>query len=226
MRHLLFLLSVVGLILVGCGKSDSPSGVTISSAPAAPALMRLVDSFSLPSHPRAALTQLAICVKRVRIDGDDDKAIKKTGEVGDNGETDPDDIKFSPGLIKLVVAGQPAASTDLTWGKVVLPLGFKVKRIRMKVKKDAALCTDSTFDPNGDSSIYGIRAGNQIFSANNDIEFKFKFSPSIDVADGGVLRVTLDAFTTALKNAVAASDITGNSLKSVIEAAEGDAAKK
>ena len=220
---LIFLLTLCAF-LSGCGTSKD--NTTISSAPVSASLMRLDNFLAPPANGRAAITQLAICVKRVRIDGDDDQAIKKAGEVDDDGTKDPSDIKFAPGLIKLVVASEPASTGEMNWGTVTLPTGTKVKRIRLKVKKDAALCTDATFNPNGDSSIYGMRVGNAVFSANNDIEFKFTFSPSIDIGVGTVIKLTLDTFITAIKDAVAESDITGNNLKSVIENKEGTASKK
>lgn len=224
MKITVFFLFSLSAFLTGCGKGTADN-TTITTAPANATRMLLSDFFAAPSDNRTALTQLAICVKRVQIDGDDDLPIKKTGEVAEDGTKDPSDIKFSPGLIKLITAGQPTSTADMKWGTVTLPTGFKVKRIKMKVKKDAALCTDATFDPNGDSSVYGIRTGNSIFSMNNDVEFKFKFTPSIDIGDGTVLKLTLDTFITAIKDAAAASDISGNNLKTLIETKEGTATK-
>lgn len=232
MKGYLLSFLLFGALLVGCGKSNSGTGnVDFYSAPATPT-RALFSAFSMDqgrfwaADTRVALQQLAICVKRVRLDGDDDQAVKKAGETGDSGEQDPDDITFKPGLVKLISGGAAISSTDFKWGTASIPVGFKLKRIRMKIKKDATLCADSTFDPNGDSSIYGIRTGNQIFSTNSDVEFKFRFNPSIDIADGSAVRLTLDTFVTAIKNAAQVSDITGNSLKSLIEGGEGSCDKK
>lgn len=207
-------------VLIGCGKKSGTGDVTISSdtfatsgnaivsahalvSPTAFAVLDLSRSYSVA--PSTTVTDFKICVKRIKLEGDDDQPRKKEGEKGDNGESDPDDIKFAPGLIDVGSGGEK------TWGTVNLPTGFKLKKIKIKVKKDKDLCGVD----------YSVKFNSA--TTDQDVEFKWKFEPPIDL-DAGVISLRLNEVIAALRQA--GDDGTLASLKTHCESIESSGRKK
>ena len=140
-----------------------------------------------------------VCVKRIRMQDEDGETVKSD----DDDKNDGDDIRFEPGLID-VTNGLPAE-----WGKVEIPTGFKLSRMQIKVKKDEALCGVN----------YSVKFNAE--TTPQDIEFKFRFDPAIDVSDGSTLNISMAQVVEELR--LRADNTVGHigSMKERIEAVEG-----
>ncbi|MCM2276449.1 MAG: hypothetical protein NDJ89_00040 [Oligoflexia bacterium] len=204
--------AVMSALTTGCGKSTAD--IAISSDPVAftGAAGRIDPGSSLMSLAgigSSALTDttdFSFCVRRVKLEGEDDQPVKKDDETGMNGEKDPDDISFAPGLITI----EPNVAVN--WGVANIPVGFKLKRIKIKVHKDQDLCGVN----------YSVKYNG--VSQTEDIEFKFRFEPALDLdSDTSAIAVSLDSVVTALRNA---GEVGVNQIKSIIEGAEGSARQK
>jgi hypothetical protein len=191
------------LLLTACGKTGTVSIKSESYATSgASSLMADRDSLALVT-PSTNVSDFKICVKRIRLQDEDGEAVSKDGETGENGEKDVDDIRFSPGLIDLT-DGLPE-----DWGKVEVPVGFKLSRLTVKVKKDESVCGVN----------YSVKFNSA--SSPQDIEFKFKFDPAVELSDGSTLNVSMAKVVEQLRLAVDSGDIA--SMKERIEAVEGAA---
>lgn len=210
MKHLIqysLIFTALSVVMLGCGKSSSgPNGATVQSAAFSPTGASALGTF----FATTTVTTFKICVKRIELDGDDDKPVKKEGEVGDNGEANPDDIKFAPGLIDL------SDGTAKSWGNVTIPAGFNLKRIKVKIKKDKALC----------GTEYSVKFNE--FEDPRDVEFRFRFNPSVPISSTSpVLTLSFKTVVDALKAAADAGTLAGSKIKEAVEvdAAEGAAQK-
>ncbi len=217
------LLSITSAALTGCGAGTGD--VTLSSGAysttgavtlAASQLGLDPGAQFLSAFQAATVSDFKFCVKRVKLENEDGSAQKKEGEKGDGGEADVDDIKFAPGLISV------GSGTAVDWGAVNIPVGFKLRKIKVKVKKDSDLCGVNysvKFTSGSGSCTSGCET-------DQDVEFKWKFEPALDLDSGTrALELSLSTVVTALR---AWADSPTGSLKDKIEAdaSEGSAAKK
>ncbi len=210
----------LSILATACGKQQT-ADVSISSAPVsftgATSLMS-VDPVSnalsfvgAPSASVVSATDFSFCVKRVKLEGEDGQPVKKDGETGESGEKDADDISFTPGLITIT------DNTTVDWGKMNIPVNFKLKKIKIKVKKAPSLCNGAT---------YSVKFNG--FETPEDIEFKWKFEPALELDSAtGALQLSLASVVNALRTALTDSaSFNGADLKSHIEAIEESAEKK
>lgn len=199
MRNFRFLFLGV-LLLTACGKEVA---LKISSASfATTGATALLGFLATPSAP---VTEFKFCVKRVKLQGEDDSPIRKEGEKGENGEDHPDDIRFAPGLIDI----SDGKAHD--WGTMEIPTGFKLKRIQIKVRKDQELCGVN----------YSVKFNDAI--AVENFEIKWRFNPPIDLASNiDVLELSFNNLVASLRQA-ADEERLNNQLKERIEEIEEQA---
>ncbi|MBC7691569.1 MAG: hypothetical protein H7222_07350 [Methylotenera sp.] len=199
--QVLFLIASSSLTLSACGKGDG--SVTVQSAAYPTSGAASVQSNSRDAAtvtPTATVTDFKLCIKTIKLEDEDGKAQK---------EEDQEEIVFSPGLIDVT------AGIEKAWGNVKVPVGFKLSRIRIKVKKDQALCGVS----------YSLSFNGQ--TTPEDIEFRFKFDPAVDFEDGNTLNLSLNTVVSKLRQAIdSAPGGSISSLKSQIENVEGSGVKK
>ena len=204
-------ISIVGLGLiffVGC--AQRAADVTISSAAFPTSGTALSSVMSLA--PSTTVSAFKICVKRVKLEDADGKTVKKDNETGDAGEKDADDIRFAPGMIDV------SAGTAIDWGKANIPVGFKLSKLKIKVKKDNTLCPGMS----GHSIIFNSQ------STDEDVEFRFKFNPALDLnSDTGALAISLNTVVGAIRAAADSNPSNfGQAIKATIESNEGGGQKK
>jgi hypothetical protein len=180
--------------VMGCGKD----GVTIGNS-------AVSSSSGAVRMAASSIEEFKFCVSRVRLETEEEK------NASDASSTEEDDndgkaIEFNPGLIDL----SSGAAAD--WGQLVIPEKAKVVRIKIKVKKNEALCgTNYSLIYNG-------------LSTPRDIEFRWKFDPAIDV-DGttSALRLSFQEIVAALQTSAMSDEL---QLKDRTEAVEGSALKE
>ncbi|MBI3534146.1 MAG: hypothetical protein HY072_01490 [Deltaproteobacteria bacterium] len=200
---LVFILLIVPSLLfqTGCGTTvGNPvtSDITISSdafsLAGLGAIFMTAEKQEFITSPEVyfatSVTEFKFCVKRIKLEDEDGNAKKKDGETGDDGEKDPEDIRFSPGLIDL------SAGIVQDWGTVNIPIGFKLKKIKIKVKQDKTLCGVN----------YSVKFNTQ--EANEDIEFKWKFNPALDLTNAvSALKLSFSTIISTLKAAADAGTL-------------------
>ncbi|MCM2323376.1 MAG: hypothetical protein NDJ90_08955 [Oligoflexia bacterium] len=197
----------------GCGSSTevmiSSKAVSFTDATGRVGADALSVGFTLGDGPSIALvdaTDFKLCVRRIKLFDEDGKAVKKDDETGLNGEKDPDDISFAPGLINI----QNGVAQD--WGVANVPAGFQLTKMTVKVHRDEGLC----------GVPYSVKFND--VTQTEDVEFKFRFSPAIDLDDDtGAIALSLDAVVSALRNAASLGE---NNMKSYIEGVEGSAYRR
>jgi hypothetical protein len=171
-------------LLVGCGQNTITIGNTAFTG-ASGFIRMAVDP----------VTEFKFCVSRVRLETQAEKDSNDTNAIDD-----AHSVQFAPGLIDI------GAGTAKDWGAVAIPAKAQVVRMKLKVKKDAAVCgVDYSLIYNG-------------LSTPRDIEFRWKFEPAIDV-DGATaaLRVSFDEVVAALQASAMSDEL---QLKDRIEAVE------
>lgn len=211
-RYLLTSLAVISTVpITGCGKKAGD--VTVESAtfntsgeallareklnPNSEALARFYpDEIVAAVSPTTTVTDFKICVRKVKLENEDGKTEQKD---------DQDEIEFKPGLIDLT------AGTAKSWGTMNVPVGFKLKKIKIKVKKDKDLCGVD----------YSIKFNSA--TTDQDVEFKWKFEPAIDLDAGNKLSLALATVVSALRQAGDAGTL--SSLKDHVENTEGSGSK-
>ncbi|MBI4924925.1 MAG: hypothetical protein HY843_03290 [Bdellovibrio sp.] len=198
------------LFQTGCGTTvGNPvtSDITISSDSFSLAGLGAIFITSPEVYFATSVNEFKFCVKRIKLEDEDGNAKKKDGETGDDGEKDPEDIRFAPGLIDL------SAGVVKDWGTVNIPIGFKLKKIKIKVKKDKTLCGVN----------YSVRFNTQ--EASEDIEFKWKFSPALDLTNAvSALKLSFSTIMSTLRAAADAGTLA--QIKSHIEGVEDAASEK
>lgn len=208
-------LLVIGIsaFISGCGKTKSgdvsvESGAFSTSGNALIARESLSEnselfSFLSPSDPVLALapttavTDFKICVKKVKLENEDGGVEKKD---------DQEEIEFKPGLIDL------SSGAAKSWGAMNIPVGFKLKKIKIKVQKDKDLCGVD----------YSIKFNDQ--TTTEDVEFKWKFEPAIELEAGNALTLAISSVVSALRSAGDAGTLAN--VKSHIESIEESGSKK
>lgn len=193
----------------GCGTRVG-TGVTIRSAPFAIAgvttapqstLTALADDLFRFSSARTAapsVTDFKFCLKALKLEADDGKYADKDGSGS---------VEFKVGLLD-VSNGQ-----EKVWATSNLPTGFRLRRIKAEVHKDFDVCNVN----------YSVKFNG--FESQNDVEFKFKFEPPVDVTLGTSLRVALSSFVAALRAAASSASLNENNLKDYVEGLEESGTK-
>lgn len=220
--HLVFGLAALSAAMgAGCAKqstsdiaiSSSAVSFTGSSARVASELPG-AEFLSMPGIGSANeqlqdLTHLSFCVKRVRLEGEDDEAVVKDDDDQESEESGY--IQFTPGLITIT------GGAAVNWGTANLPVDFKLKRIKVKVQKSSQNCSGAEY------SVKVGLGGNDILHTE-DIEFRWRFNPALELDSAtGAIELSLDSIVTALRNA-AVTD--ASHIKQAIENTEGSGKKK
>lgn len=190
----------LGLALVSSGCGQGVTGeVKVQS-----------ESLSIPQSAVSAAeaetqaTEFKICVRRIRLERDDDESA--TSKESGTDEADEDGyVEFSPGLIDLT----DGKSKD--WGEIRVPVGFKLKRIKIKVQKHEQLCGVD----------YSLKYG--AATTNRDLEFRWRFNPEVELKDGSTVKLELEKAIAAIRAAAQANDF--NKVKDYLDRCEDDAAK-
>lgn len=193
---ILFLGGVLFLVVAGCGtKTGNPAVPIVSGAfnPAGGAL-------AFFQNYAAVVSDFKFCVKRVRLENDNDEPVS-----GDSNG----DITFQPGLIDV------SSGEVKEWGRPTLPVGFLLKRIKVKMAKDESVC-----GVNYSVQFNGV-------STSEEVEFEWRFNPSIDLAASSAgVELRLQSFVNSLLAAVDSSTLTAEQLKQIVEDIEESAKKK
>jgi hypothetical protein len=181
------------LLLTACGKTGT---ITVKSDAFATsgASSLIADHEHLAAvTPTANVDDFKICVARIRLQNED-------GDVEKN-KDDEEDIRFAPGLIDVT----NGLRND--WGQVEVPVGFKLSRLTIKVKKDQDLCSQN----------YSVKFNNE--TTPQDIEFKWRFDPPLELEDGSQLNLSLNSVVEQLRLRIDEGSIA--SMKDRIESVEG-----
>jgi hypothetical protein len=194
MKSSRLILVVSAMILTGCGGSISLKSTAFPTTGATGLRVSLPNL--AVSTPTANVETFKICITSIRLVNDSEETQGKDGS---------DDIEFKPGLIDL------SDGQEKDWGSVSTPVGFKLKRLRVKVHHDPDLC-------GVDPSIQFNTATTQ-----QDVELKFRFDPAIDLAEDDTLALNINALVQNLREAVDAGTI--SSLKDRIEEVESSGTK-
>lgn len=189
-----FSFMLIALLFSGCGKNTGNASLS-SSGFNTSGLAEVVesDSSSLAANPSTAVAEFKICVRRIRLENEDDQAEK-------SGDDDSDFIEFSPGLVDLS-NGEPKG-----WGDAKIPTGFKLKRIKVKVQKHAQTCGVD----------YSIKFNSE--TATRDVEFRFRFDPPIELEGDEKIKLSMAKVVAALRRAGDAGSL--NRMHEHIEAVE------
>ncbi len=217
----LFLFGVLVLGLAACGKnaaSPSAGGVSLSSKAYTASGLGIISPMArLAALP--AVDEFKFCVGKVKFEDESGNAVIKNkpaesgaeskleNEAGEQEVADENgEFEFSPGLIDV------SLGAAIEWGKIPVPTGYSLSRLKVKIKKDKDVCgVDYSLSFNG-------------MTSDQDIEFKWKFQPPVEItADSKLITVSLDSIVTTLKEAAAAGAI--NSLKDRVEQTEDEAEK-
>lgn len=181
----------VAVALVGCGSGNGD--VTISSGAFGQSAALMGKSVSAVTAAAASITEFKFCVNTVRLENESGDAEKVNGN---------SDIVFHPGLIDI------SSGQQKNWGTVSVATGVKISRLKIKVHKDKSLCGVD----------YSIRVnGNE---TDQDVEFKWKFNPAVELSGGQTVELGMTDVVTALS----AGDLA--SLKPIVEGVEGVAQQK
>lgn len=215
--------ALLPLALMACGSKNteisiSSDGFATSSA---------ATSASLAEGAAGAdVTSLRFCVTRLKLEGWSTGASPSpspspsatsspnalTGDDDDRGDDDDDassDSHERSFAIGEVTLDGPAKE----WSRIEIPAGFRAKHIKIKVHQNPALC------PNLGKRSLEVVADGVARATQQDIEFKWKFKPAIEL-DQGTLVLSMNEVIAALR----LGDL--NSLKQVIEGVEGSCRKK
>lgn len=201
----------IATIAVGCGKGSADIAITSPavSFTGATALNSGLSSTFLSgggfTSAAVSATDFSFCVKRVRLEGEDDEPVLSDDEDSNVAE-DHGYIQFTPGLITV------SDNAAVNWGTVSLPVDFKLKRIKIKVQKSPANCSGANYSV----KFNGVES-------TEDIEFRWRFEPALDL-DGATsaLDLSLSGVVSALRNA---GTIDATHIKQAIEGVEGSGEK-
>ncbi len=189
----LFTISVS--FITGCGSNQSTGAITIRSAPVS------TQALASTATAAASATDFKVCVRRIRLENDSDEP--ETNDQ-DAGADESGYVEFSPGLLDLT-DGQ---SKD--WGQARVPVGFKLRRIKIKVQKHEQLCGVD----------YSLKYGTA--TANRDLEFRWRFNPEVELKDGSTVTLALEQALAAIRAAAQAGDL--NKVKDYLDGADEGAA--
>lgn len=241
-RSLFYLLTTIVLIS-GCGggnQASTPreesfrtvsqvSAVTIQSGSILSTAQAFLNRGITNSEQLEELSVFKICVKRIKLEDEDGNTILKDPAAADTlgvqksgedkeGKSEAEkeqevqdekigEMVFSPGLIDLT------DSQTKSWGEIQLPVGFRLKKLIIIVKKDEKKCgVDYSLNYNG-------------YKSEQDVEFKWKFEPAIDLeAATESLQLSFNSVVARLKEAVQSGSI--EKLKERVEEVEGSATAK
>jgi len=188
--------SSLSLALTSCGLGSGTLNFTATSASSRTAKGEL----SAPSVSALAVTTFKVCIKKVELEDESGEAQRQEG-------SETDEIEFKPGLVDL----STIATSEVTIGSLDnAPTGFKISKIKIKVKKDTSLCGAS-------SHAIEINNGSS-YNTDDEIEFRWKFSPAVELAGGDTVQLAFSEFVTAL-----ASVSSGSAFATAIPGAEGTA---
>lgn len=202
-------LGILAAVASGCGSSEK--GIKIVSEQfESTGAASLMSGMGLVQRSAAAvdMTHFSLCVSRIRLINEDGES-----EVGDSTANsdgheheheESDEIRFEPGLIDL------SSGEEKEWDTVELPTGFKLEKLRVKVKKDKDLCGDVD---------YSVKFND--VEHTEAIEFKWEFDPAIELDDTTEkLTLSFGEVVSAIRTAIE-SDPTSNALKAAIEEVSG-----
>lgn len=202
MRDLSIFAVVLAALTTGCARKTGDVTVQSSafSTSGAALLGRSGAPFPLKGtmavNPTTTVTDFKICVRKVKLENEDDEVEKMD---------DQDEIEFKPGLIDLT------SGAAKSWGTMNVPVGFKLKKIKIKVKKDQELCGVD----------YSIKFNSA--TTDQDVEFKWKFEPPVELDAGNKLSLALATVVATLRQAGDAGTLA--SLKEHVESSEGNASE-
>lgn len=188
------LVAFLGLVLplfAGCGKPGADGNMIYSSAFDTSMASGLVG-YGL--QPAANLSEFKVCVRSIRLENDDDEVVSDS-----QGNTD---INFRPGLIDL------SDGQVRQWGAATLPVGFALKRIRIKLHDDENLC----------QSDYSVRFNG--VQTDEEVEFRWIFPNPVAVDAETDIELPLQAMVDELLGALAAGPVNSEDLKQLLEDVE------
>jgi hypothetical protein len=139
-----------------------------------------------------------LCVRSIKFEAEDGELQEKEGS---------SEITFRVGLLDLTQNDVQ----QIVWGKLdEIPTGYKLKKIKIKIHKDEALCGTN----------YSVKYDTYEF--DKDIEFTFKFTTAMDLEDGSKVKLKLaQLVSTIATNAPSGAEAT----KTAVEALEHSAEK-
>lgn len=194
-------LTGLALSLSSCGKGQGTihfvatgsASRTAKSGPAAESAAAL-----------SGITSFKVCIKKVELEDESGEAQHQEG-------SEENEIEFKPGLVDLT----SVASSDVTIGALDnAPVGFKISKIKIKVRQDTSLCGAGTH-------AMEIVNGGSTVTTDNEIEFKWKFNPAVDLEGGDTINLAFNEFVALLPTITSSGHFA-----SVIPAAEGTARVK
>ena len=116
----------LSLVVASCGKGTGSLTFVAANSASAPGLMALSPS-------TLAIAKFDVCIKKIKLEDESGEAQR--------GESEEDEIEFKPGLVDL----SNLASAEATIGSLErAPVGFKISKIKIKVRKDTSLCGAGT----------------------------------------------------------------------------------
>jgi hypothetical protein len=171
--------------LASCGKGTGTVSFVGSLSSSSPGLLA---KGSLTQSPAAlALTTFKVCIKKIKLEDESGEAQR--------GESEEDEIEFKPGLVDL----SSLSTAEATIGTLEnAPVGFKISKIKIKVRKDESLCGSGT---------HAIEINNgSNYTTDDEIEFKWKFNPAVELEGSDTVQLAFSEFVTALTSISSNSD--------------------
>jgi hypothetical protein len=145
----------------------------------------------------AALTDFRFCITQIKMT--EDTSADPTTDV--SGDVPTGAIEAILGLIDV---SDPTVAT--TWGTLDIPVGFMLSELAVEVHKDSENCSAAEY-----SVLYN---GIQL---SQDLEFKFDFSPSIQLDAGDVLNLALSNIAGTFQAANAAGALDDENITAYVE---------
>lgn len=172
------LVATLSFGLFSCGKGTGTLTFVASNTASSPSFLKGLATGESPSI--SSITEFKVCIKKVKLENEDGEA--------ERGESEEDEIEFKPGLVDL----SNVTSAEATIGSLEnAPVGFKISKIKIKVRKDSSLCGQN----------YSIKINNgTAYETDDEIEFKWKFNPPVELAGGDTLQLAFNEFVTALQS--------------------------
>lgn len=204
------LFTLIFLLFLGCAPGDSgtsggnplvEANVSVQSTPYTndgtvvlfynSKVKKIANLFLIPSAMAAPVSEFKFCITKLKV---------VSSENGTPGAS----VEAILGLIQL-----DDSSQTYNWGNITLIEGQSVSEIHFEVHHDPENCSGADY-----SALYNGQ------SIQQDLEFKFKFSPAITVSNGDTISLGISTIAKAMEDAHAAGEFNNSQITTYLESAQ------
>ena len=185
------------LSLTACGKSGPVTLVAKNSDTS-------LASKTLSDSTIQSLTDptFKVCIKKVTLEDESGEAQGNDSSEGES-EEEKNEIEFSVGEVDLT----SIATSDVTLGTIAdAPVGFKISKVKIKLKKFGSCSHSVQYDT---------------ASTDSDVEFRWTFSPAVELNSGDTLDLLLSDIASTIQTAASAHSGNSGLFRAAINLAQG-----